>query len=215
MVSATASSLVSYLRSRRSGSIVDSVRLFRLLAGTLVPLGAVGFVLALAIGALGFATFFAVCTVLGAVVYRAAPRYSGMFDTDAPVDPTTTRTFVASLAKLALFCVAFAVVGYLWVELDLVTRGSLAVVPPTLALGLLGVLLGVFLGAGVPSLARWEVVFHRLEESFAGQAGGNALTLGTYLVVLFAAPAAAGGFVGAYVASRLLALVGWWIASRR
>lgn len=194
---------------------MDNVRLVRLLAGALVPLGAVGFVLALAIGALGFAAFFVACTVLGAVGYRVAPRYSGMFDADAPVDPTTTRTFVASLAKLVLFCVAFAVVGYLWVELDLVTRESLAVVPPTLALGLPGVLLGVFLGAGVPSLARRAVVFHRMAESFAGQVAGNALTLGTYLVVLFAAPAAVGGFVGAYVASRLLVLVGWWVASRR
>lgn len=194
---------------------MDNVRLVRLLAVTSILLGAVGFVLAVTIGAFDFAAFFAVCVVLGVAGYRVAPRYSDVFDIDKPVDPTTTRTFVASLAKLVLFCVAFAVVGYLWVELGLVTRGSLAVVPPTLSLGLLGVLSGGFLGAGVPYLARKKVVFHRMEESFAGQTVGNALTLGTYLVVLSGVPAALGGFVGAYVASRFLVLVGWWVASRR
>lgn len=178
-----------------------------------VPLALVGCALSLFLDYTTLAAIFACFVPVGVAGYWLVPKYSGLYESDRAPDLASRQTFLESLVKLALFCTAFATLGYFWVVFDWATVASLVAPPPTLPLAALGVLPGAFLGAGVPALAQRGVVFHRLQASSTGQFAGNLLTLGAFLSLLQAAPAAVSGFVAAYVGSRLAVLVGWRVAA--
>jgi len=178
-----------------------------------VPLALLGGALSLVVGYDTLAVIFACLASIGVLGYRLVPRYAYLYETPTEVDRSSSRTVFASLYKLAIFCVASVTLGYFWVVFDWVTVATLAGAPPTLPLAALGVLPGVFLGAGVPLLAQRDMVFHRLEASQTGQFVGNTITLCSFLSLLTYAQGAVSGFVAAYVVSRLAVLVGWQVAA--
>jgi len=178
-----------------------------------VPLAVLGCVLSLAVGYDTLAVVFACFVPVGVLGYRLVPRYSHLYESPPDVEPGSRRTLLGALFNLAVFCVAFATLGYFWVVFEWATVAALVGAPPAPPLAALGVLPGAFLGACVPVLAQRGVVFHRLQESSAGRAVGNLLTLGSFLALLDAAPAAVSGFVAAYVLSRLAVLAGWQVAA--
>ena len=174
-----------------------------------VALALIGCALSLSLDYPILAVIFAVLAPVGALGYWLVAEYPELYEIDASPDLASRQTVVGSLVKLAIFCVAFAILGYFWVVFDWATAASLLAVPPTLSLAAAGVLPGAFLGAGVPVLAQRGVVFHRLQNSSTGQFVGNLLTLGAFLALLDATPAAVSSFVVAYASSRVAILVGW------
>lgn len=193
---------------------MDTDRIFPLLSLLLIPLGVVGLALALFLGDNILAGLFVVGAALGAVGYWALPRLPTVTDDDFEADLTSDATLAGASLQLLAFAVEFALFGYLASSSGLVTLDSLTLVPDSTALALLGVLPGLFLGAGVPYLVQRRVLFHRLNQSYGRRLVGTGLTLGTYLVFLLAVPAAVLAFVATYLSSRIAVLAVGWLRSR-
>jgi len=161
------------------------------------------------VGSTLFLVFGILSLGIGGGTYWMIGRYEDQvkFIADSEVDFTTRQTLFTTLFQLGLTVIQFAILAWLAVQFDLVTNTGLNGARPSTILAAVSTALGTFLGGAIPYLIHQNGFVAQLNNSFAGQVGGQVLTFGSFLGLLVLHPILAYEYTIVYTGSRIVILL--------